>query len=156
MGTEGIMNDISDPYLTERDIKQSSCDKLREREIIKDESPEHSFDKLYDLSVTDDGLAGYEFLSDINVTQQKSYENEMVEASRKIEEMMEKVFTDDGKVSWSCKECKKSSYDKTRIRKHVEVHIPGIYYKCPFCIGKKLSSKNSLEIHLYRTHSSNK
>ena len=123
---------------------------------MEDKSLEHSFEKLYDLSVADDGLAGYENLSDINERDSKSYEREMDEASRKILEMMEKVLTADGKVTWSCKECKKSSYDKTRIRKHVEVHIPGIYYKCPYCIGKKLSSKNSLEIHLYRTHSSNR
>lgn len=70
----------------------------------------------------------------------------------KIIGLIEKVTDPDGNQSWSCKECKQTSEDKTNIRNHVETHISGLYYECPLCVGKKLSSKKSLDVHLDKFH----
>ena len=40
-------------------------------------------------------------------------------------ERMEREVTGDGRVSWTCKVCGKTSRDKTRIRKHVISHLRG-------------------------------
>ena len=107
---------------------------------------------MYDIGGADDGLAGYEKMDETDITE-NAVDDETTDSYSKILSLMEKVIEPNGKHTWSCKECKKNSHDKSRIRKHVETHIAGLSYDCPYCLGKKLGSKNSLDQHLYRVHS---
>lgn len=52
---------------------------------------------------------------------------------------------------WSCTECGKTNKDKTKVKSHIETHIEGMSHKCGYC-GKSLGTRNSLHVHLYRTH----
>jgi len=124
------------------------------KKVRKHLKSNHSFAQMYDISVADDGLAGYDKLGE-GIGEEKALDkdDEPLASFSTILSMMEKVPEADGKHTWSCKECNKNSHDKSRIRKHVEIHMTGISYDCPYCEGKKLSSKNSLDQHLYRAHS---
>ena len=70
----------------------------------------------------------------------------------KVLTLMDKEEGLDNKVTWSCKECKKSASDKSRIRKHVEQHISGLVFECIFCEVR--SGRSSyLDNHVLRHHS---
>ena len=56
-------------------------------------------------------------------TEEDSYVSLLEDLDRQALEMMEKELTEDGRVSWTCKFCCKTSRDKTRIRKHVISHL---------------------------------
>ena len=58
-----------------------------------------------------------------------------------------------GKVDgmWKCNVCEKSFKSKTKLRYHIEIHIPELKYNCTFC-DKQLNSKNSHEDHIRRKH----
>ena len=53
---------------------------------------------------------------------------------------------------WSCNFCGKSHKDRSRIRRHVEVHLRdhSIQY-CPYC-QKECSTRNSLRVHISEYH----
>ena len=53
-----------------------------------------------------------------------------------------------GAKNWKCLECGKIS-PKNHMRKHIEVHVPGLQYKCPDC-SVTLKSKNNLRSHLIK------
>ena len=70
----------------------------------------------------------------------------------KVLSLMDKEEGLDHKVTWSCKECKKSASDKSRIRKHVEQHISGLVFECMFC--ELRSGRSSyLDKHVSKHHS---
>merc|ERR1719318_515675 len=70
----------------------------------------------------------------------------------KVLTLMDKEEGLDSKVTWSCKECKKSANDKSRIRKHVEQHITGLVFECMFC-EHRASRSSYLDKHHSRHHS---
>jgi len=108
----------------------------------------HGLEQFYDVGANN--ADNKEFGSNLSIDKEnkRKYNTQLAQ-----NDMVRKVTEPSGKHTWSCSVCGKNSYDKTRIRKHVEVHIEGLSYDCPYCIGKKLSSKNSLDQHLYRAHS---
>ena len=57
---------------------------------------------------------------------------------------------DDG--IWSCTVCGKSDKLSHNIKKHAEIHIEGVGHPCGHC-GKMLKSRNSLQVHISKTHS---
>ena len=63
--------------------------------------------------------------------------------------LMEKVT--DGDNRWKCKECGKTSKDKTGMSRHIETHMEGISYPCNQCGAVKRSS-NALNVHITRDH----
>ena len=67
---------------------------------------------------------------------------------RIINTMLEKV-----NQVWTCTKCGKT--DKRNkiwnVKRHIETHIVGISQNCDFC-GKIFNSRNSLQVHITRTH----
>ena len=47
---------------------------------------------------------------------------------------------------WKCKECGKTTPTNGQIRLHVEMHIQGLSFPCPFC-SESYTSRNSLAKH---------
>ena len=64
----------------------------------------------------------------------------------KVDKHIEKV---DG--IWKCKVCGKTFKSKTKLRYHVETHIPELKYTCTFC-DMQLNTRNSREDHIRRKH----
>ena len=56
------------------------------------------------------------------------------------------------KVMWCCKQCNRSSNDKSRIRKHVEGHIDSLAFQCLLC-EEKITSSVKMNLHISRRHS---
>jgi len=74
------------------------------------------------------------------------------ELQTKVLSLMEKEEGLDHKVTWSCKECKRSASDKSRIRKHVESHIEGLTFNCLLCEVKR-SGSIYMNVHISKNHS---
>jgi len=74
------------------------------------------------------------------------------EFQAKVFSLMEKVDGPNNRVTWFCKECQKNNSDKTRIRKHVEIHIPGLVFSCLYCDAKRKCSGN-MDVHMSKSHS---
>ena len=53
-----------------------------------------------------------------------------------------------GVDQWQCLPCGRIDASH-HIREHVEIHVPGLQYKCPKC-GAKAKTKNSLRSHMSR------
>ena len=56
---------------------------------------------------------------------------------------------------WKCNVCGKTDRKKFNIATHTEIHITGAAYNCTYC-GKTFKTKNSLRVHRYKTHTSDK
>jgi len=53
---------------------------------------------------------------------------------------------------WECDECGMVNQDKSRIRRHTEIHFPGFLHTCQLCgIQKKSSTALRMHIHSYHT-----
>ena len=53
---------------------------------------------------------------------------------------------------WKCGKCGTTKKDKTRVKRHIETHIDGIYHPCGHC-DKSLKTRNALQAHIYKNHS---
>lgn len=54
---------------------------------------------------------------------------------------------------WECNICGMSNQDKSRIRRHTEIHFPGFVHTCPQCgIQKKSSTALRMHVHAYHTN----
>eukprot|EP00092_Neocalanus_flemingeri_P024837 GFUD01026933.1.p1 GENE.GFUD01026933.1~~GFUD01026933.1.p1 ORF type:complete len:363 (-),score=95.55 GFUD01026933.1:97-1185(-) len=71
----------------------------------------------------------------------------------KVFSLMEKVDGPNNRITWFCRECKKNNSDKTRIRKHVEIHIEELLFSCLHCDTKRKCSCN-MDVHIAKAHSS--
>eukprot|EP00092_Neocalanus_flemingeri_P109119 GFUD01140209.1.p1 GENE.GFUD01140209.1~~GFUD01140209.1.p1 ORF type:complete len:220 (+),score=33.32 GFUD01140209.1:69-662(+) len=56
---------------------------------------------------------------------------------------------------WKCTVCGKTDRKKSNITEHTEVHLEGAAHFCSYC-GKTFKTKNSLRVHKYKTHTSDK
>ena len=56
---------------------------------------------------------------------------------------------------WKCNVCGKTDRKKSNITSHTEVHVEGAAHICTYC-GKTFKTKNSLRVHKYKTHTSDK
>ena len=56
---------------------------------------------------------------------------------------------------WQCKLCDKSDKKKTTMKCHLQVHSSSASHSCSYC-AKTFKNKNSLKIHKYKTHTSDK
>ena len=78
-------------------------------------------------------------------------ENETVninyELDLQIEQMVEK-----NEGLWKCKVCGRTAKQKSMIKRHAEIHIPGVTHACHVC-NKSLSTRNSLKTHIIDAHS---
>ena len=45
--------------------------------------------------------------------------------------------------------------NKKDITRHIEIHIAGLSYLCPYC-GKEIKSKNALNVHVSTKHQDQK
>ena len=55
---------------------------------------------------------------------------------------------------WTCTRCGKPNTDKSKAKRHIETHIEGVSHPCGFC-GKNLRSRNCLQAHTSRSHTTN-
>lgn len=125
--------------------KKNSSDKTRIRKHVrgkhlqkaaKKKENDINMDEKYKVSFKEDEVT----LS--------SYEDYQV----KVASLMEKVDGPNNRVTWFCRECRKNNSDKTRIRKHVEIHIQDLMFQCLYCEAKRKCSGN-MDVHVYKTHS---
>ena len=52
---------------------------------------------------------------------------------------------------WSCKTCGFTNIRRSKVKRHVEIHIDGLLYTCDFC-HKEFRLKNSLDWHISSVH----
>ena len=66
-----------------------------------------------------------------------------------IENLETKVQELMGKINgvFTCKECDRTTRDRTDLRKHVEKHIDGLRFSCPEC-SRKYSRSSALRSHM--------
>ena len=66
-----------------------------------------------------------------------------------IENLETKVQELMGKINgvFTCKECDRTTRDRTDLRKHVEKHIDGLRFSCPEC-SRKYSRSSALKSHI--------
>ena len=66
-----------------------------------------------------------------------------------IENLETKVQELMGKINgvFTCKECDRTTRDRTDLRKHVEKHIDGLRFSCPEC-SRKYSRSSALRSHI--------
>ena len=79
---------------------------------------------------------------------------DMQALNENINSLMEKSLEKDanGKTRYRCKECGKESSYSNDIRKHIEAtHLEGVSIPCSQC-EKTFRSRNSLAVHIHRTH----
>ena len=55
---------------------------------------------------------------------------------------------------WTCTKCGKTNTDKSKAKRHIETHVEGVSHPCGFC-GKNLRSRNCLQAHISRSHTTN-
>ena len=59
---------------------------------------------------------------------------------------LNKLYTKIGDV-FSCNKCEKTAKISSDIRRHVEIHIEGLSFECPFNCGQKFRSRVQLKNH---------
>ena len=82
------------------------------------------------------------------------YDDKSIDVSsmtpEEVEVEIERLFQKTDGV-WSCLTCGFTNIRKSKIRRHVEVHIDGLSYTCNFC-HKEFRLKDSLDCHISRVH----
>ena len=88
-----------------------------------------------------------ELITDSNIS--LSFKDGNSEWDRIINGMLNKI----GGI-WTCTRCGKTDKRNlaTRVKKHIETHIQGMEHPCGYC-GKVLKSRNCLQVHISRNHS---
>ena len=85
--------------------------------------------------------------SDIATTQASDVSIDL-DVDAQIESFLVKVGDSEGRNVWQCIDCNKYSKTKANLKKHVEIHIEGLFFSCKYC-DKVCKTRNSLNLHVY-------
>ena len=88
-----------------------------------------------------------------NLEQQKRRRNSQANDAKKHHEKLKEVETLLMKVDdlWKCKRCNKPFPDRSRLRKHAELHVTGLAFPCNQC-SKNFPTRMRLGHHKQSNH----
>ena len=132
------------------EIEGLLCGK-KEETIQENLYPEDNF-QIKEQSATENSIAPAKTRR--QVTRTRTYDEEKIDVTSmtpdEVEIEIEKLYKRTDGV-WSCSTCGFTNRDKSKLKRHVEVHVDGLSYTCNFC-QKEFGLKNSLDCHIIKFH----